>query len=478
MEEVNGDKAVRRSDFPPGFMFGIATSAYQCEGAAKEGGKGPSIWDSFSRTPGKILDGSNGDVAVDQYHRYKEDVKLMKDMGVDTYRFSISWPRIFPKGKGEINEEGVTYYNNLINELLQNGIQASVTLFHWDTPQSLEDEYGGFLSPYIVTDFTAYAEACFRLFGDRVKQWITFNEPFMYCNLGYDLGVLAPGLCGFQSPAADEMYTAGHYMLLAHAAAVEAYRSKYKLEQKGSIGLTLVCNWIYPYSTSQEDQDAAQRAVDFMLGWFIDPVTSGDYPFTMRDRLGDRLLKFTEQQSQQLKGSFDFLGMNYYTSQYAINCLDPTNVNSVWNRDCGANLVSERSGVPIGLKASFWLYVYAPGLRDLLIYVKQRYNNPPIFITENGVNDFPVENSNPSLDEALNDTWRINYCSEHLRYILQAIREGSDVRGFFAWSLMDNFEWGFGYTSRFGFIYIDYKDGLKRYPKASAHWYKKFLLER
>jgi len=475
--EVNDHRGLRKSNFPPGFMFGVATSAYQCEGAAKEGGRGPSIWDSFCHTPGKIVDGSNGDVAVDQYHRYKEDVKLIKDMGVDVYRFSISWSRIFPKGKGEINEEGVAYYNNLINELLENGIQASVTLFHWDSPQSLEDDYGGFLSPCMVTDYTAYAEACFRLFGDRVKQWITFNEPYLTSYFGYEVGIHAPGRCNLQNPVASEIYTVAHNILLAHAAAVEAYRSKYQVEQKGSIGITLLCTWTYPYSASLDDQNAAQRVIDFMLGWFMDPLTSGSYPSTMKERLGDRLPKFTEQQCQQLKGSFDFIGMNYYTSQYAMNCSNPTNRMSCWDRDCGARRAYERNGVLIGLKAMDFIYVYAPGIKDLLIYIKHRYNNPPIFITENGVNDFPVEDSASSLDEALNDTWRINFFSEHLWYLLEAIREGSDIRGFYGWSLMDNFEWSLGYTCRFGFHYIDFKDGLRRYPKASAHWYKRFLLK-
>lgn len=475
--EVNDHRGLRRSNFPPGFMFGVATSAYQCEGAAKEGGRGLSIWDSFCQTPGKIVDGSNGDVAVDQYHRYKEDVKLIKDMGVDVYRFSISWSRMFPKGKGEINEEGVAYYNNLINELLENGIQVSVTLFHWDAPQCLEDDYGGFLSPCMVTDYTAYAETCFRLFGDRVKQWITFNEPYLVCYFGYDRGLHAPGHSSFDNPIATEIYTVAHHILLAHAAAVEAYRTKYQVEQKGSIGITLVCNGTYPYSASLDDQNAAQRVIDFTLGWFMDPIISGNYPTTMKERIGNRLPKFTEQQSQQLKGTFDFIGVNYYTSQYAINCPEPTSKMSCWNRDCGARCVCERNGVLIGLKASDFLYVYAPGIKDLLIYIKHQYNNPPIFITENGVNDPIVDESTTSLDEALNDTGRINFCSEHLWYILEAIREGSDIRGFYAWSLMDNFEWSLGYECRFGFHYIDYKDGLKRYPKASSHWYKKLLLE-
>eukprot|EP01018_Ginkgo_biloba_P033169 Gb_35939 [translate_table: standard] len=492
---VNAHHHLSRRAFPPAFIFGTASAAYQYEGAAREGGRGPSIWDTFSHAPGKIANGSNGDVAVDEYHRYKEDVALMKNMGMDAYRFSISWSRILPRGslKGGINKEGVAYYNNLINELLKNGVHRDITslrgfsikpfttLFHWDLPQALEDEYGGFLSPNIVRDFAAYAEVCFRAFGDRVKHWITLNEPWSFSSVGYDFGVFAPGRCSAyigncsSGNSATEPYIVGHNMLLAHAAAVDIYRRKYQALQNGSIGIAVVTLWILPYSDTVFDKRATERAMDFMFGWFMDPLATGDYPSIMRNLVGARLPKFSKLQSRLLKGSYDFIGLNYYTSQYgADNPNSPNPLQTDYTQDSRVNLTTERNGVPIGPKpASSWLYVYPRGLRDLLKYTKNRYHNPTIFITENGINEF--NNDTLSLEQALNDTWRVYYYSEHLYYLREAIRHGSDVRGYFAWSLLDNFEWTSGYTVRFGLHYVDYKNNLKRYPKASANWFKKFL---
>eukprot|EP01018_Ginkgo_biloba_P033172 Gb_35945 [translate_table: standard] len=524
---ADANEQPNRRRFPSGFIFGTASSSYQIkpllckfgfqyEGAAGEGGRAPSIWDTFSYTPGKIEDGSNGNVAVDEYHHYKEDVQLMKNMGMDAYRFSISWSRVLPKGslKGGINKEGVAYYNNLINELLKNGIKPFVTLFHWDLPQALEDEYGGFLSPNIVydpfmaenflilmdnwgsngklardtipfvfcrEDFAVYAEVCFREFGDRVKHWITLNEPLSYAAGGYDMGISAPGRCSkyigncSAGNSATEPYIVGHNLLLSHAAAVDTYREKYQAVQKGSIGITIVTNWILPYSKTMYDQRAAQRAIAFLFGWFMDPITWGDYPSTMRSLVGARLPKFSKPQSRLLKGSFDFIGLNYYTSQYAIHNPKPPNpLETDYLQDSRVNLTSEKNGVPIGPRgASDWLYVYPPGIRDLLKYTKNRYNNPPIFITENGIDEF--NNDTLSLKESLNDTWRIDYYAKHLSNVREAIRHGSDVRGFFAWSLLDNFEWINGYTVRFGLHYVDYRNNLNRYPKASARWFGSFL---
>eukprot|EP01018_Ginkgo_biloba_P033145 Gb_41722 [translate_table: standard] len=453
-----------RRTFPPGFVFGTASAAYQYEGAAREGGRGPSIWDTFSHTPGKIDGGSNGDVAVDEYHRYKEDVKIMKRMGVDAYRFSISWSRILPKGslKGGINKEGVAYYNRLINQLLKNGIKPFITLFHWDLPQALEDEYGGILSSNIVKDYAAFAEVCFREYGDRVKHWITLNEPYSYASGGYDIGTFAPGRCSSYigncsaGNSATEPYIVAHNLLLAHAAAVHIYKKKYQMVQKGSIGITIVTHWMLPYSKAFQDKRAAGRALDFM---FVDA----------------RLPKFSKLQSRLLKGSYDFVGLNYYTSRYAANNPKPPNPHETdYAQDSRVNLTTERNGVSIGPRAgSDWLYVYPPGIRDLLKYTKDRYNNPPVFITENGIDEF--NNNRLSLKESLNDTWRIDYYEKHLSYVRKAIRDGSDVHGYFAWSLLDNFEWANGYTVRFGIYYVDYKHNLTRYPKASAHWFRRFL---
>uniref|UniRef100_A0A2P2K1I3 Beta-glucosidase 12-like n=1 Tax=Rhizophora mucronata TaxID=61149 RepID=A0A2P2K1I3_RHIMU len=479
-----GTASLNRTSFPAGFLFGTASSAYQYEGAAKEGGRGPSIWDTFThRFPGKIADGSNGDVAIDSYHRYKEDVGIMKQMGLDAYRFSISWSRILPNGKpsGGVNREGVTYYNNLINELLVNGIQPFVTLFHWDMPQALEDEYGGFLSPKVVDDFRGYAETCFKEFGDRVKHWITLNEPVSYCLAGYATGSFAPGRCSdwqklncTGGDSGTEPYLAAHNQLLAHAAAVKSYKEQYQATQKGLIGITLVTNWFVPLSDAKRDHNAAKRAIDFMFGWFMDPLTNGDYPKSMRSLAGKRLPEFSEEQSQMLKGSFDFLGLNYYTANYVANSPGSNAVNASYLTDSRARLLSERNGIPIGPQAaSSWLYVYPRGFRDLLLYTKKMYDNPVIYITENGIDEY--NNATLTLEEALVDTMRIDYYYGHLSYLLRAIKKGVNVKAYFAWSLLDNFEWASGYTVRFGINYVDYKNGLKRYPKSSAKWFSSFL---
>ncbi|CAK9313152.1 unnamed protein product [Citrullus colocynthis] len=265
---------ITRSSFPSGFVFGTASSAFQYEGAVKEDGRGPTIWDKFSHSVGKVLDFSNADVAVDQYHRYPEDIKLMKDMGMDAYRFSIAWSRIFPNGTGEINQVGVDHYNNFINALLANGIEPYVTLYHWDLPQALEDKYTGWLSPQIINDFAVFAETCFQKFGDRVKHWITFNEPHTFATQGYDVGLQAPGRCSIlhhltcrNGNSATEPYIVGHNILLSHATVSDIYRRKYKRAQKGVMGISLDVIWFEPGSNSTEDIAASQRAQDFQLGW-------------------------------------------------------------------------------------------------------------------------------------------------------------------------------------------------------------------
>eukprot|EP00253_Pinus_taeda_P035631 PITA_35631 len=473
-----------RSSFPRGFKFGAGSSAYQAEGAAHEGGKGPSIWDTFSHTPGKIADGKNGDVAVDQYHRYKEDVQLLKNMGMDVYRFSISWSRIFPKGSprhGPVNKVGIVYYNNFINELLRNGIEPFVTLFHWDMPQALEDEYGGFRSKRVVEDFSIFAEECFRAFGDRVKYWVTVNEPLVFSVGGYDLGIHAPGRCsaGFGNctagNSATEPYIVTHNMLLAHSAVVKLYRTKYQGIQKGSIGIVLVLSWVVPFSKSKLDQRAARRAFDFRIGWFLDPLVLGKYPDSVRRLVKSRLPRFTAKEAKELKGSFDFLGYNYYTTQYTTNNPNPPNpLKTDFVLDARCNVSYQVNGVYIGSDEGVSDFrSYPAGLRDVINYIKHRYNNPPIYITETGYADF--DNGTTPLQRALNDSGRLKYHSEHLSHLLQSIKEGADVRGYIIWSLMDSFEWSSGYNYRFGLYHVDYKDNLKRYPRSSAHWFKHIL---
>ncbi|CAK8532339.1 unnamed protein product [Lathyrus sativus] len=480
-------KSFNRSSFPENFIFGTASSAYQVEGAANVGGRGPSIWDTFTHNyPEMINDRSNGDVAVDEYHIYKKDVEIMKDVNMDAYRFSISWSRILPKGKlgGGVNKEGINYYNNLINELLTKGLQPFVTLFHWDLPQTLEDEYGGFLSSNIVNDYRDYAELCFKLFGDRVKHWITMNEPWSFAKHGYAEGTFAPGRCShWQNPnctggdSATEPYIVAHNQLLAHASAVNVYKTQYQASQKGKIGITLVSYWIMPLYETELDHHATQRAIDFMFGWFMDPLTIGDYPSSMRSLVGSRLPKFSAYQVKLVRGSFDFIGLNYYASYYATNAPELSEEKSNYITDPLIILTQERNGIPIGpTSASSWLSIYPKGLHELLLYIKNNYNNPLIYITENGMDD--LNDPTISLEKALEDTTRIDYYYDHLYYLQNAIRDGANVKGYFAWSLLDNFEWISGYTLRFGIFFVDYNNSFKRYPKMSAIWFKTFLQQK
>ncbi|KAM7487489.1 hypothetical protein LguiB_024973 [Lonicera macranthoides] len=332
------DNIISRSSFPKGFVFGTASSAYQYEGAVKEDGRGPTIWDAFAHSFGKVADFSNADVAVNQYHLFNEDIKLMKDMGMDAYRFSIAWSRIFPNGTGEINQAGVDHYNNLINALLSYGIEPYVTLYHWDLPQVLEDKYKGWLDRQIIQDFAVYAETCFQKFGDRVKHWITFNEPHTSAVQGYDVGLQAPGRCSIllrlfcrAGNSATEPYLVGHNILLSHATVADIYRKKYKSKQHGSIGIALDVFWYEPATNSTEDIEATERKKEFHLGWFIEPLIYGDYPSSMRTRVLNRLPRFSKAESDLLKGSLDFVGINHYTTWYARN--NKTNIIGVLLND-------------------------------------------------------------------------------------------------------------------------------------------------
>ncbi|XP_048324949.2 beta-glucosidase 12-like [Ziziphus jujuba] len=480
--------SLNRSSFPVRFIFGTASSAFQYEGAVREGGRGPSIWDTYTHQhPERIADHSNGDVAVDGYHRYEEDVKIIKEINFDAYRFSISWSRLLPNGtlSGGVNKEGIEFYNNLINGLLENGFEPFVTIFHWDVPQSLEDEYGGFLSPRIVKDFREYAEVCFREFGDRVKHWATLNEPYTFTDGGYATGTLAPGRCSewqqlncSGGDSGTEPYIVAHHQLLAHAAAVDLYKTNYQASQMGWIGIVLVSQWMVPYSEAKHNQNAALRALDFMFGWFMDPLTNGEYPDSMRSLVGNRLPKFTKQESKLLKGSFDFVGLNYYTAYYASYAPNVNNsANASYLTDALVNITNQRNGIPIGPQGgSDWLRVYPRGILDILLYIKTKYQNPPVYITENGINE--LNDAKKPLKEALLDNQRIDYHSRHLYYLKKAINHGVNLKGYFTWSLLDNFEWASGYTIRFGLNYVDFKDGLKRYPKLSALWFKYFLHKR
>ncbi|KAK2421555.1 cyanogenic beta-glucosidase [Trifolium repens] len=367
----------------------------------------------------------------------------------------ISW-KWYLEGKlgGGVNKEGIKYYNNVINELLDKGLQPFITLFHWDLPRTLEEEYGGFLSPNIVNDFRDYAELCFKEFGDRVKHWITLNEPWSFAVHAYAEGTFAPGRCSpWQNlnctggDSATEPYIVAHNQLLAHASAVNIYKTKYQPSQKGKIGITLVCHWMIPLHDTKLDHDATQRYIDFQFGWFMDPLTIGDYPSSMRSLVGSRLPKFTTYQVKLIKGSFDFIGLNYYTTNYTTNAPESSEAKPSYITDSLVIVTNERNGIPIGPTASStWLSIYPKGIYDLLLYTKIKYNNPLIYITENGMDEF--DDPTLPLEEALEDTQRIDYHYDHLYYLQNAIQDGANVKGYFAWSSIDNFEWVLGYTSR------------------------------
>lgn len=400
------------------FLWGSASAAYQVEGSVDVGGKSPSIWDEFSKIPGKIKNGDSGDVADDSYHQYQVDIKLLSDLHVSSYRFSISWSRIISEN-GTILEDGVNYYNNIINMLIDRGIKPLVTLFHWDLPKYLEDRYDGWLSPLIADDFVHYADVCFKKFGDRVKLWATLNEPWTYCFMGYDLGIFAPGRCSDRSRCPNgqrgvEIYRAAHNMLLAHSKVVRHYRHQYQASQKGAIGIVLNLEWAEPWrADSADDIEAAQRNNEFKFAWFADPILRGAYPLSMRQRIGDRLPIFTAAESQLLvNSSIDFLGLNHYSSKYyTINTDSTSNIGWIEDQNVKETKYSVDQKI-IGPQAeSSWLNVVPWGFRNVLKWVYARYYHDmdpeavlPILVTENGC-DVPNESS-LSFPSVLNDSFR------------------------------------------------------------------------
>ncbi|KAJ3317722.1 hypothetical protein HDV06_001276 [Boothiomyces sp. JEL0866] len=471
-----------KDKLPSNFTFGSATAAYQVEGAFDKDGRTPSIWDTFSKIPGKVFDGSNGDVAVDQYHLYPKDIQILKQMGATAYRLSLSWSRIVPEGKAgtPINPLAIQHYNDLFNALLENGIEPWVTLYHWDLPQVLDDEYGGLLnSERLPIDFAYYAEACFREFGDRVKNWMTLNEPHTFCKLGYGYnGPHAPGRTDDRSRSehgdpSTEVWRVGHTSLLAHGKAVQVYREKYQAQQNGRISIALNSDWFEPLTLDEKDVQAAKRRLEFMLCWFADPIfLTGDYPASLRAQLGDRLPYFTDEEKQLVLGSADFFALNSYTSMYVKDSgLEVPPLNDI----DGNNIATEfdLEGNLIGPKAeAFWLFDVAWGFGKLLKFIRDRYGNPEVVITENG---FCVAGeSEKSLADALHDSPRIHYYHGYLQSLVKAVEEGSNIMGYFAWSLLDNFEWARGYSERFGITYVDYNT-LERYPKESLRFIRNFF---
>ncbi|XP_008441244.2 beta-glucosidase 47 [Cucumis melo] len=469
--------------FSKDFLFGTASSAYQFEGAFLSDGKGLNNWDIFTHKPGNIKDGTNGDVAVDQYHRYQEDVDLMEFIGVNSYRFSISWARILPQGRfGEVNNAGIDHYNKLIDALLERGIEPFVTLAHYDIPQKLEDKYGAWLSPLVQEDFTYYADICFKSFGNRVKYWVTFNEPNVQVIRSYRKGTFPPSRCS--SPFGNcssgdserEPFVAAHNIILSHAAAVNTYRSKYQAKQGGLIGIVINAVWFEPISDSFEDILATERAFSFYMNWFLDPIVFGNYPAVMEEILGLDLPHFSTEDQKKLKNGADFIGINHYTSYYAKDCLhsfcEPGQGSSKIEGFTFWTPTKEETSIGEPTEIS-WIYVYPQGMNKMVTYIKERYN-VPIFVTENGYGQ--KNKPNNQTEDLLDDTRRVDYMRSYLGALETSMREGADVRGYFAWSLLDNFEWMNGYTERFGLCHVDYTT-LKRTPKLSTFWYKNFIAQ-
>ncbi|XP_057422758.1 hydroxyisourate hydrolase-like isoform X2 [Lotus japonicus] len=467
------DDQYNRDNFPVDFIFGSATSAYQVEGAANEDGRTPSIWDTFAYAG--YAHGENGDVACDGYHKYKEDVQLMVETGLDAYRFSISWSRLIPNGRGPVNPKGLQYYNNLINELIANGIQPHVTLHNFDFPQALEDEYEGWVSRDIIRDFTDYADVCFREFGDRVLYWTTVNEPNVFALGGYDQGNAPPRRCSapFCAPSNStkgnstyEPYLVVHHILLAHSSAARLYKRKYKDQQHGFVGITVYTFGCSPLTNTEEDRVAAQRVRDFMVGWIMEPLMHGDYPISMKRNAGARIPAFTSHESEQVKGSSDFIGVIHYTN---VIITDNSEVLNIKLRDYSTDMAAKIQGLDLLGNEEYPLTPW--GLREELNKFKVLYGNPPLFVYENG--------QRTASNSSLHDLSRVKYLHGYIGATLDALRNGSNIKGYIAWSFMDVFELLDGYKSSFGLYYVDRDDPeLKRYPKLSAKWYRQFLKDR
>lgn len=438
--------------FPEGFIWGAAAASYQIEGAAGEDGKGPSIWDKFSHTPHKILNGDTGDTACDHYHKYKDDIKLMKELGLKGYRLSISWPRIFPYGKGEINQKGVDFYRFLIDELLENEIDPIITLYHWDLPQALQD-IGGWGNRDVSDYFAEYASYMFKVLGGEVKKWITINEPSCISYLGYGLGDHAPGFKSY--PLAVQT---SHILNLAHAKTVMAYRQN---NYDGEIGITLILSPVHPASDSEEDREKAVLMDGIYNRWFLDPALKGNYPEDLfkffKKYLRAPVIK-PEDMNLISENPVDFLGVNYYHR----TVIKHSRLNLPFF--CKEVKPEEGEYTDMGWE------VYPKGIYELLTRISRDYNNPHMFITENGAAFKDIVSPDGSID----DDDRIRYLKNHFYEAHRAIADGVKLDGYYVWSLMDNFEWTYGYSKRFGLIYVDYNT-LERRLKKSAKWYREVI---
>jgi beta-glucosidase len=440
--------------FPPGFVWGAATAAYQIEGSPLADGAGPSIWQRFAHTPGRMLNGDTGDVACDHYNRWREDIALMKDLGLQAYRFSISWSRVLPEGRGRVNPKGLGFYERLVDGLLENGIQPVATLFHWDLPAALDDR-GGWLNPDIAEWFADYAALMYQRLDGRVRRWATLNEPWVVTDGGYLHGALAPGHRNrFEAPIAS------HHLLRAHGRAVQAYRGNGKHE----IGLVVNIEPKYPASDTPEDLAATRRAEAYMNRQYLDPVFFGTYPEEMREIFGEAWPDWPQADMDLIREPLDFIGVNYYTR------------NVTRHDESNWPLRAAPVRQPMHTYTETGWEVFPQGLTDTLLWVKQRYGNPKMFITENGAAFFdpPRAEADSSGARRVRDPLRTSYLRQHLCAVHDAIEAGCDIGGYFAWSLLDNLEWSLGYSKRFGVVHVDFET-QQRTPKDSARYYSRVV---
>ena len=428
--------------FPPDFLFGAATAAYQIEGAHDADGKGPSIWDTFCRRPDAISTGETGDVACDHYHRWREDVALMRALGLDSYRFSISWPRVLPKGTGAPNEAGLAFYERLVDELVANGIRPFVTLYHWDLPQALQDA-GGWASPDVVSAFASFADLIARRLGDRVSHWMTLNEPEVVAFAGHFVGVHAPGIRDFATAV-----TVSHHLLLAHRAGMDAIRAA---APGARVGIALNLSPCEPATDSAADAEAARRMDGYLNRWFLDPLCGRGYPKDIVALYAPSFDRAAELDAYD--GGLDFLGVNYYTRRLVRAAAD-------------GPLRADRVDPEGAERTAIGWEVHPESLRRLLVRVHRDYRPAQMYITENGAayDDIVV-------DDRVEDPARVSFLARHLDAAAASLAEGVPLRGYFAWTLMDNFEWAHGTSKRFGLVHTDYRTQRRR-VKSSGEWYR------
>jgi beta-glucosidase len=439
------------SRFPDGFLWGAATSAYQIEGSPLADGAGPSNWHRFAHSPGKVANGDTGDVAADHYRRWREDIGIMRDLGLTAYRFSVSWSRVLPDGTGAVNARGLDFYSRLVDALREAGIRPFITLFHWDLPAALDDR-GGWTNRDAAAWFSDYAQVVFRALDDRVETWATLNEPWVVSDGGYLAGVLAPGRA-----SAFEAARVSHNLLRAHGAGVQAYRAG---GGRRPIGIVVNIEPKYPASSSPGDLAATARADAYMNRQYLDPIFFGKYPEELREVFGEAWPDHPASDFDAISTPVDFVGINYYT-------------RGVMRAAAGEFLRARRVPQRRATRTAVKWEVFPQGLTDTLTWARDRYGAVPLYVTENGAAFYDP----PSVEEGSafrEDPLRVSYYRSHLLAARRAIDAGVDVRGYFAWSLLDNFEWAHGFSKRFGLVHVDYAT-QKRTPKASAHFYSEVI---